>query len=96
MYSKRDRTRDEGFSALLRVVLDNQMKIDRKLDTLLEAVGTVDQALRSMERDDIKPMVEKLDSALEAAHDMGLGETIQTGIQNILNYTGAPKREVSE
>lgn len=96
MYSKRDRTRDEGFSALLRVVLDNQMKIDRKLDTLLEAVGTVDQALRSMEQDDIKPMVGKLDSALEAAHDMGLGETIQTGIQNILNYTGAPKREVSE
>lgn len=96
MYTKRDRTRDEGFGALLRVVLDNQRQLERKLDTILEAVGTVDQALRSMEHDELKPMVEKLDSALEAAHDMGLGETIQTGIQNILNYTGAPKREDSE
>lgn len=96
MYTKQDRARDQGVTALLRMVLDNQRQLEKKLDRVLEAVGTVDQALRSMEHDDLKPIVEKLDAALEAAHDMGLGETIQAGIQNILNYTGAPKREGSE
>ena len=96
MYTKKDRCRDQGITALLRMVLDNQHRLDRKLDSLLEAVGTVDQALRALERDELKGITDKLDAALEAAHDMGLGETIQTGIQNILNYTGAPKREGSE
>lgn len=96
MYTKKDRARDQGAAALLRLALDNQRKLDRKLDRVLEAVGTVDQALRGLEHDELRPILEKLDAALEAAHDMGLGETIQTGIQNILNYTGAPKREGSE
>lgn len=93
MYTKKDRARDQGVAALLRLTLDNQRKLDRKLDRVLEAVGTVDQALRALERDELKGITDKLDAALEAAHDLGLGETIQTGIQNILNYTGAPKRE---
>lgn len=96
MYTKKDRARDQGVAALLRLTLDNQRKLDRKLDRVLEAVGTVDQALRSLEQQELRPMADKLDAALEAAHDLGLGETIQTGIQNILNYTGAPKREGSE
>lgn len=85
MYTKQDRIRDKAILEAQEQILHYLDAQSKLLETLVSAVGTVDLALNNQDK--------KLDAALEAAHDMGLNETIQAGINNILSYTGAPKKE---
>ena len=44
--------------------------------------------LLRVQNERINELESKLDAALDAAHDMGLEERFQAGLNNIMNYTG--------
>ncbi len=61
------------------------------LSALLEAVSRLTVAILQQNQL-LEQMDKKLDAVLDAEHDLDFSDLLETGLNNILSYTGAAKR----